>query len=174
VEYDRLVQLGHFQDERIELLEGRLVEMSPIGPPHSSGVQKLTALLVPALASRATVRIQSPFAALDTSEPEPDVAVVPSGGYDTAHPREAYLVIEVAESSLVRDRGIKQRVYAASGVPEYWIVNVPEGCIEVYRDPRGDVYASRQRIPHTGSIAIARFPDVLVRVRDVVRRVSEP
>src|SRR5262249_47478229 len=93
-EYDQLVALGAVEDERIELLEGQLVGMTPIGAPHSSAVQKLNALLVPALAGRASVRIQSPFAALDTSEPEPDVAIVPLGDYDTEHPNQAYLVIE--------------------------------------------------------------------------------
>jgi Uma2 family endonuclease len=169
VEYDRLVELGHFQDEHIELLEGQLVEMSPIGPPHSSGVQKLTLLLVTALAGRATVRVQSPFAALDTSEPEPDVAVVPLGDYDTEHPHEAHLLIEVAESSLTRDRGLKQRIYASASVPEYWIVNVPQRCIEVFRVPRGSAYVSVERVPHSGSVAIGRFPDVVVRVADVLR-----
>src|SRR5262249_61644787 len=82
VEYDKLIELGAFQNEHIELLEGLLVPMSPIGPPHSSSVQKLNELLLPKLLGRATVRIQSPFAALEISEPEPDVAVVPLGDYD--------------------------------------------------------------------------------------------
>ena len=77
VEYDKLIELGAFQGEHIELLEGQLVPMSPIGPPHSSTMQRLNALLLPALLGRATVRIQDPFAAHDLSEPEPDVAVVP-------------------------------------------------------------------------------------------------
>jgi Uma2 family endonuclease len=126
-------------------------------------------LLIPPLVRRATVRLQSPFAALATSEPEPDVAVVPLGDYDTAHPNEAYLIIEVAESSLAQDRGTKQRIYAASSVPEYWIVNVRERCIEVYRDPQGDTYLTRGKVPHSGSIAVSRFPDVVVRVSDVIR-----
>lgn len=168
-EYDRLVELGHFQDARIELLEGQLVQMTPIGPPHSSCVQKLGMLLIPALAGRAAVRIQSPFAALDTSEPEPDVAVVPVGDYDTKHPHEAFLVIEVAESSLARDRGVKRRIYAAAGVPEYWIVDVRERSVEVYRGPRGDEYTSSERVEHMGTVTIERFPDVAVRVSDVVR-----
>src|SRR3954469_19367427 len=119
VEYDQLVSLGAFQNERIELLEGALVAMSPIGAPHSSAVQKLTRLLVLALEGRAAVRCQSSFAAQDYSEPEPDFAVVPLGEYDTDHPHEAYLIIEVADSSLDIDRGKKLRVYANCGVPEY-------------------------------------------------------
>jgi hypothetical protein len=79
VEYEKLVEHGAFVDERLELVEGLLVPMSPIGPSHGSSVQKLTHVLVVALDGRAGVRVQLPFAALDTSEPEPDVAVVPLG-----------------------------------------------------------------------------------------------
>lgn len=169
VEYDRLVSWGAFGDERIELLEGLLVEMTPIGPRHSSAVQQLTALLVPALSGRATVRVQSPLAALDTSEPEPDVAVVPLGDYDTEHPTQAYLVIEVAESSLARDRGLKQRIYARAGVPEYWIFNTDEKCVDVHRDPGPSGYASVRRVGHRESLAVQAFPDVTVRISDVLR-----
>ena len=97
-EYDRLVALGAFANERIELLEGQLVQMSPIGPPHSSAVQKLVELLLPALLGRASVFVQSPFGALDSSEPEPDVAVVPFGDYHLEHPTElvAYAALGVA------------------------------------------------------------------------------
>lgn len=167
-EYDQLIALGAFQDERIELLEGQLVAMTPIGAPHSSAIQVLTMLLVPALLGRASVRIQSPFAALDTSEPEPDVAIVPLGAYRTEHPSEAYLLIEVAESSLGRDRGLKQRIYARAGVPEYWIVNIAERCIEVYREPRHDGYALCERVPHGGAVAPLHFSDVRVEVAEVV------
>src|SRR3954468_3813768 len=107
VEYDQLVALGAFENERIELLEGALVAMSPIGPPHNSAVQKLNELLVLALHGRAAVRCQSSFAAHELSEPEPDFAVVPRADYDTDHPSQAYLIIEVAESSLATDRGKK-------------------------------------------------------------------
>jgi Uma2 family endonuclease len=167
-EYDQLVELGRFQGEKIELLYGELVHMSPIGARHTSAVQELGALLIRALEGRATVRIQSPFAALDTSEPEPDVAVVPLGRYAEAHAAEAYLIIEVAESSLAFDRIVKQRLYAESRVPEYWVVNVAEKCIEVYREPKAEAYARLERIGHGGSIAPERFPDVVIRVADVI------
>lgn len=168
-EYDRLVASGAFASEHIELLEGVLVRMSPSGAPHSSAVQKLNALLLPALVGRAAVRIQSPFAALDASEPEPDVAVVPVGDYYTEHPMRAYLVIEVAESSLDRDRGIKQRIYARAGVPDYWVVDVRGRCIEVYRDAGLEGYRSTRRIEHGGSIALVEFGDIVIRVADILR-----
>ncbi|HEX9295902.1 MAG TPA: Uma2 family endonuclease [Polyangiaceae bacterium] len=167
VEYDKLIELGAFQDEKIELLEGVLVRMSPIGPPHSSAVQKLNAILTPTLAARAAVRIQSPFAALDLSEPEPDVAVVPAGSYDQAHPDKAYLIIEVADSSLTVDRGVKQRLYAMCGVPEYWIVNLIDRVLEVHTELSGGGYASIERYHAGQAVHPIHFPDVEVRVTDV-------
>jgi Uma2 family endonuclease len=124
--------------------------------------------LVPPLSGRAAVRIQSPFAALDLSEPEPDLALVPPGAYATAHPDRAYLIVEVAESSLSFDRGIKLRLYAACGVPEYWIVNVVEKIIEVYTEPRDGTYAKVVRYERGQSLRLPHFPDVEVRVSDVI------
>jgi Uma2 family endonuclease len=168
VEYDKLIELGAFQDEHIELLEGLLVPMSPMGPPHSSTVQRLTELLILALAGRASVRSQQPFAALDFSEPEPDIALVPLGRYDNAHPDRAYLIIEVAESSLAMDRGVKQRLYAACNVPEYWIVNLVEKQIEVYSDPDDGAYKRVRKCDSSQSISPAPFPAVVVRIADVL------
>ena len=96
-EFDKLVAAGAFDDERIELLDGVLVPMSPIGPPHSSAVDALTEILVVALQGRARVRVQNPFAASDISEPQPDLLVVARGDYRADHPRTAHLAIEVAE-----------------------------------------------------------------------------
>jgi len=168
-EYDKLIALGAFRNEKIELLEGWLVKMSPTGAPHSSAVDKLTELLVPPLVGRATFKVQSPFAALDLSEPEPDIAIVPPGFYDTEHPNKAYLIIEVAESSLSVDRGVKLRLYARCGVPEYWIVNVPEKKIEVYTEPGTEAYGKVARYERGQSVRLTQFPDVEVRVSDVMR-----
>jgi Uma2 family endonuclease len=169
VEYDRLVDLGVFEDERIELLEGALGYLSPIVPRYCSAVQKLTELLITALGRRATVRPQQPLAASDLSEPEPDVLVAPRGDYDTAHPSRAYLVIEVAESSMAKDRGIKQRIYAQSGIPEYWVVDVVARTIEVYSQPRGRAYAHVMGYTLGDSITLGAFPDVHICVSDVTR-----
>jgi Uma2 family endonuclease len=161
--------LGAFRDERIELIEGALVAMSPIGAPHNSAVQKLMRLLILALEGRAAVRCQSSFAALECSEPEPDFAVVPSGDYDLDHPSEAYLIIEVAESSLAFDRGKKLRLYASCAVPEYWIVNLPERCIEVYTGPSPGAYAQVARYEPGQSIGLVAFPDLSFAVADVLK-----
>ncbi len=169
VEYDRLVSLGMFQDEHIELLEGVLVAMSPIGAPHNSAVQKLNRLFVRALDERAAVRCQMSFAALEFSEPEPDFAIVPPGEYDTDHPSQAYLIVEVAESSLAVDRGKKLRLYASCGVPEYWVVNLPERCIEVYTGPSAGSYARVERYERGQSIRLGVFGDVSFAVSDVLK-----
>src|SRR5690348_4349224 len=124
VEYDRLVALGTFDRERIELIGGALRRMSPIGPPHASTVDDLNRLLVLALVGRAIVRVQGSFAADELSEPEPDLCILPLGDYRSAHPSEAHLIIEVSDSSLAYDRGEKAQLYAACGVPEYWVVNL--------------------------------------------------
>ena len=118
---------------------------------------------------RATVRAQSPFAAHELSEPEPDIAVVPRDDYATAHPAQAYLIIEVADSSLAQDRDAKREVYALSGVPEYWIVNLRERCIEVHTSPAGRAYGSVMRVEHGQSLRPQRFPDVEIGVSDVIR-----
>jgi Uma2 family endonuclease len=167
-EYDKLVELGVFQGERIELLDGRLVKMSPIGPPHSSTIDKLTAACVARLSGRALVRVQNPFAALEVSEPEPDLAIVPLGNYETEHPSTADLIIEVADSSLDYDRGPKLRVYAECGVPEYWIVNLVDRCIEVYRKPGGGRYWQVQRLDETCTISAERHPQLELRVADIL------
>jgi len=169
VEYDQLVKLGAFEDERIELLEGELVAMSPIGPPHSGAVQKLTRLLVLALEGRAAVRCQLPMAALEFSEPEADFAVVSRADFDLDHPSEAYLVIQVAESSLAKDRGKKLRLYASCAIPEYWIVNLPERCIEVYTVPTPGAYAQVERYERGQSIRLVTFPDVAFAVSDILK-----
>ena len=169
-EYDKLVSLGAFQGERIELLEGRLVHMSPIGAPHSSTVDKLTLLCVRRLGDIARVRIQSPFAALDTSEPEPDVAIVPLADYEQEHPQRADLLIEVAEGSLAYDRGPKLRVYAEAGVPEYWIVNLTARRLEVYRKPSSGRYWQVDQLSEDATVRCERYPELEFRVGDILPR----
>jgi len=167
-EYDKLAELGAFENERLELLEGALVEVPPPGPLHASSVDNLTMLLVPALVGRAIVRVQGPFAAERISEPEPDVMVMPLGDYTKGHPELALLVIEVSHSSLRQDRGVKQRIYARNGVRDYWIVNLVEGVIEVYREPEGERYASVRPCRPGESITLLAFPDLVVPVNSVL------
>lgn len=163
-EYDRMAQLGFFRDERVELIRGMVVKMSPIGPPHASIVDRLTRVLVRALGERALVRIQQPLLAFDESEPEPDVAVVREGSYFERHPDSAYLVIEVAETSLDYDRDTKGPLYAASNVDEYWVVDVAARAIELYTDAEGGRFTRVRRVVAGGTATPQAFPDLVVEV----------
>lgn len=169
VEYEKLAELGMFGDERIELLRGVLVPMSPPGPPHSATIDRLTRILVVAFLDRAVVRVQNPFAALEDSEPQPDLAVVPLAEYDAAHPERALLVVEVAESSLRRDRGVKLGIYAENGVPEYWVVNLVDRRIEVHTGPSSAGYGVVRFVERGQVIRPVSFPDVQLSVDDVLR-----
>lgn len=165
-EYDRMVALGWFEDERVELLQGVLVRMSPQGARHVSITRRLNRLLMQALGERAEVQIQGPLALTDDSEPEPDVALIPFG-YDDELPDRAYLVIDVADSSLSKDRGVKARLYAAAGVPEYWIVNVIDQSVEVHRAARDGAYRETLVCRSGDTITVMAFPDIQIAVDDV-------
>jgi Uma2 family endonuclease len=167
-EYDELVALGAFADERVELLRGQIVKLSPNNPPHASPVSILTRLLILALAGRADVRVQLPILAAGESEPEPDVAVVPLGDYSKTHPDKALLIIEVAQRSLRKDRLVKGPLYAASGFEEYWLFNVDERSVEVHRGPVGEGWTSITRHELGETLAPVGFPDVTVRIADVL------
>lgn len=171
--YFRLVDEGVLQpDDRVELLEGVVVAMAPQNTPHASGVSRVNHALMRAVGDRAVVRIQMPFIAGRYSVPEPDAAVVPGrlDDYDDAHPRSALLVVEVADSSLKQDRLTKAMIYAAAGVSDYWIVNVPGQQIEVHRDP--DPAARRYRstvVRRRGDrIDLLAFPDATIAVDELL------
>ena len=168
VEYDRLVEQGWFDDERVELLYGVLVTMSPQGPPHAHVNWRLQDILSRALVDKAIVRGQMPLAISDDSEPEPDVAVVPVGDYFQAHPTNALLVVEVADTSLRKDKGTKAALYAENGVPEYWIVNLVEQVIEVYTGPTDEGYASVSQRKSGDAITLVEFPDIRIAVSDIL------
>lgn len=165
-EYDRMVALGLIEDEHVELLEGVIVRMSPHGPDHDDAVTRLNRWLVRALGDRADVRPQCALGIAD-SAPEPDLAVVPRRSYRGGHPDVAHLVVEVAGSSLAKDRGPKARIYAAAGIPEYWIVNLEDRQVEIHRDIRDGEY-TRIDILREGHRAQAlHFADVAIDVGDI-------
>jgi len=135
------------EDDPVELLEGVLVTKMPKNPPHSLATHLIREALTRLISLGWCVNTQEPITLTD-SEPEPDVAVVQGSPrqYSDRHPRaeETALVIEVADSSLSRDRGLKKRIYARAGIPVYWIVNLPERKIEVYSQPAEADYQRRQ------------------------------
>ncbi len=143
VEFDVLVERGVFgEDDRLQLLDGELVIARPQGVAHARIVEALNERLMPALIGRARVRVQLPLAAGEHSEPEPDIAVVPADAPRDRHPETALLVIEVADTSLTLDLGRKAGIYAAVGVPVYWVIDTSTGVVHVHTDPSGSVYGS--------------------------------
>ena len=153
-EYERLVELGMFVGERLELLDGLLVVREPQGSSHAAMVMQVGEVLTRAFGAGWHARLHAPLALSDDSEPEPDVAIVPGAARDyvDAHPGTAALIVEVADSSLRLDRRFKAELYARARVPEYWIVNLPDRAIEVYRDPE----------PVADGAVDARYRSVLV------------
>jgi Uma2 family endonuclease len=168
VEYDKLVALGSFRDERVELLRGTVVHMTPKGPPHEDAITQANRILARTLEGRAHVRVQASFAASDGSEPEPDLAVVAPRRYSDEHPSRADLIIEVAQSSLSIDRNIKSAIYAEAGVPEYWIVNLVDGVIEVSTVPKAGTYMTTTLHRKGTTITLVAFPDVTIVVDDIL------
>ena len=146
-EYEHMVEAGIFgPEDRIELLDGEILEVSPQGSRHAVGNRLAEEGLRKVSPSGFDVRGQLPIALDDISEPEPDIAVVRGGPRDylDQHPAEPVLLVEVSESSLPHDRLRKLRAYARNSVPEYWIVNLREERVEVHRDPVDEAYTSMQ------------------------------
>ncbi len=172
-EYHRMGEAGILgEDERVELIDGRIVHMSPIGSQHAACVSLLNRVLRPVEAA-AIVRVEDPIILNDDTEPQPDIAVVrfKANLYADAHPHpeDVLLLIEVAETSLEEDRDIKLPRYAASSIPEVWIVNLIANMIEVYCEPlilANGIPGYRRRTDfHPGEpIRPEAFPDLEIQL----------
>lgn len=164
-EYMRMVEVGILHErDRVELIDGEVVEMSPIGAPHSGCLGKWTMLFVPRLVGRAIVWIQTNIRLGRYSQPEPDMVILrPRGDYykgSLPSSADVLLLVEVAETSLKYDRSVKRALYASAGIAEYWIVDVAGRSIEVYRSPGPSGYAVCERRAPGERIAPQAFPDV--------------
>lgn len=171
--YEEMITKGILtSSDRVELLAGEIIEMSPIGTPHSACVDRLNRIFTTALGTRAIVRVQGAVALPPHSEPEPDLAILRdrSDFYSHAHPRpdDVLLLVEVAESSLKFDRSFKRPLYAAAGIREMWIVDVNGGAIECYTDPKGRTYETARIFRGEDALASDSFPELRLRVCDVL------
>jgi Uma2 family endonuclease len=166
-EYETMAATGILaEDDRVELIDGEIVEMSPIGDLHAAAVATLTNLLKNRVGDRAWLWVQGPVRVPPRSKPQPDVALLRVRAYrhEGATTSDALLFIEVADTSLQYDRTVKLRLYAHAGIPEYWIADVNTDTLEVYRSPSGDGYANRQVLGHGESIAPLAFPDAAIPI----------
>ncbi|MBA3457477.1 MAG: Uma2 family endonuclease [Deltaproteobacteria bacterium] len=167
-EYEQLVELGVFEDERVELLRGQLVTMSPQGASHATVTARLAQYLIKMLDDAFDVRSHSPFAATDDSEPEPDVSVSRRQRRRAYHPSKALLLIEVAESSLRKDRRIKSAIYAENGVPEYWLFDLRTRTVFVYTRPQHGLYTLVEKRGRGDSLRPTKLAGVALSVSKVL------
>ncbi|MCE2501282.1 MAG: Uma2 family endonuclease [Dehalococcoidia bacterium] len=167
-EYYALGEAGILcEDERIELLDGEIIIMPPIGDNHEFSTDELNMMFVPPLVGRARVRVQGSVVLNDNSMPQPDLAILANRLNNRVapyYPSEVYLLIEVADSSLSYDRGRKLSRYASSGVPEVWIVNLRSREVVSYADPEGSAYTTVRAFRPGESISPRAFPDVVLAV----------
>jgi Uma2 family endonuclease len=152
------------------LLNGYIVRMNPQRAPHASVVQRLTRRLIAELdlPGKASVRCQLPLALTVDSEPEPDLAIVPGGDYALEHPSTALWVIEVADSSIDRDRVEKAGIYATALVPEYWVINVTRREIEVRTEPADGVYLRVTPYRLGESVSPRAFPELVLAIDEIM------
>lgn len=161
-------------DERVQLVAGEIVVMSPMGSRHAAAVNWTTEAFYASehLAGRAMVWIQCPLVIPEFSEPEPDLALLVrrEGGYALDHPRpeDVLLLVEVADSTLAYDRRVKLPLYAAAGIPESWLMNLQDDVIEAHSDPSPDGYRVVQRYGLGNAVAPAAFPELLISVSQLI------
>ena len=161
-DYYKMAEAGILSPEdRVELIHGQIVRMSPIKSPHGGCVKRLNALLNQLFGETAIVSIQDPLKLGKFSEPEPDLMLLKPAPdfYATQHPvpQDVYLLIEVADTSLAYDRKVKLPLYAESGIPCVWIVNLPERCVEVYSVPEGKAYKTKQVFMPADAVMVQPF-----------------
>ena len=172
-EYYRMAEVGILHHtERVELLDGEIIVMAPIGIPHATGVRRMERVLHQALGDAAAISVQNPVRLDDHSEPEPDIALLRfrEDDYATAHPGPAdtLVVVEVSDSTLDFDREIKSKRYAAAGIPEMWVLNLPGDCIESFDQPGPAGYARHTVFRRGDKISPAALPDLELAVVDLL------
>ena len=172
-DYHRLGEAGVLRrDDRVELLEGQLVDMSPIGPRHAFVIDLLAKILIPAVGDRGWVRVQQPVVLDGGSEPQPDLVVAsPSPrGYRDAHPRpdDVLLVIEVADTSFEFDSTVKRALYARAEVREFWIVDLTANRVLVHRAPGAGVYGLIEAVGTSGTVQAGALPDITISAATIL------
>ncbi len=174
-EYNRLAELGVFEGKRVELIEGELIEMAPMGPHHAVSTVLAADVLRAIFVKGFFISSQNQLDVDERSQPEPDVAVVKGSPRDYVefHPRTLVLAVEVADSSLDFDRDVKSRIYAKAGIEDFWIVNLKDRCVEVFRRPVEDpnlglIYSERVVFGEDKAFAPLAKPKSKIKVADLL------
>ncbi|WP_373541580.1 Uma2 family endonuclease [Chamaesiphon sp.] len=170
-EYYQMMESGIIREgERVELVLGQIFTMAAKGTRHTLSTRKLFKQLLALIGDRADVQSQDPITLPNNSEPEPDIVIarLRSDDYVNSHPSPAdiILVIEVADSSIKFDRETKAPLYAAAGISEYWIINLIDDRLEIYRQPEGDIYTSIEIVTPPRSVSLPQFPEISLNISD--------
>jgi len=173
-EYHRMAEVGLLKPtEKVELIAGQIIrKMSPQGTPHSTAIRIIQSLLLRLVSDRAFVQIQLPIQLYDYSEPEPDIALVMAGelNYLDHHPRpeEIYLIVEVADTTLRIDTGLKAQSYAEAGIADYWVLDLKNRQLRVFREPGATGYQSVVTLPITTQISPRQFPEINITIAELL------
>ncbi|MDQ3322519.1 MAG: Uma2 family endonuclease [Acidobacteriota bacterium] len=174
-QYYKMAELGFFDGKKVELIEGEIIEMSPMKTLHATALSLLVELLGLVFSKEFTIRSQLPMTFGETTEPEPDIAVVKGKirDFSAAHPKTAALVVEVSDSTLRYDQTKKATLYAKNKIQEFWILNLKNRCLEVYRRPIKDkklgfIYTEIQIVTENNQIVPLAAPDAPIKVADML------
>lgn len=172
-EYHKMIEAGVLhEDDRLELLGGEIVTMSPIGSRHAAYVDRLNRLFTKQLGDSVIVRVQNPVELSDESEPQPDLSLLKPRAdfYSAAHPKpdDIYLLVEVADTTASYDRRVKLPFYAKASIVEVWLIDLEAQKIEVYREPSAQGYRQTQIVERGQSLKIQAFPDVELKANEIL------
>ncbi|AFY91419.1 Uma2 family endonuclease [Chamaesiphon minutus] len=171
-DYHQMIRSGLLDDRSVELINGEIIEMSPEGVAHSFYCRGTAKYLRSLLGDRAEVSEAHPITLPNNSEPEPDIAIVrtPDTLYQTRHPFPAdiFWLIEIADSTLIKDLGVKRDLYALAGIPEYWVMNLQTSELVVFRDLNANEYRAEIRLS-SGNISTLAFPDLSIDIAQLFR-----
>lgn len=173
VEWQKMGKAGVFSPEsHLELINGEIIEMAPIGSHHASHLKRLINLFSGLIQKSAIIAVQDPLQLGDLSEPEPDFMLLHprSDFYYENHPNnnDVLLLIEIADSSLEYDQNAKLRLYALHNIPEYWLLNVQDICLEVYRQPKNGFYAEKTTLRDGDKIILSQLDNISINIADIL------
>jgi len=172
-EWRRLGEANIFPPgSHVELIDGEILDMAPIGSNHAGHLKRINNFFTLLVAGKAIVSVQDPLQLGDLSEPEPDFMLLKPNAdfYSSRHPvaGDVLLLIEVADSSLQFDQNQKLRLYALHGIPEYWLLNLNDSCLEVYRKPLGENYAEKTTLYVNDQVTLSQLPELTIQISSIL------
>jgi Uma2 family endonuclease len=171
-QYHKMAEVGILTEEdRVELIKGEIVEMSPIGLKHAATVNRLNQLFHRKLGDRVLVSVQNPIQLTNNSEPQPDLSLLKPRAdfYETKTPEvnDIFLIVEVADTTIIYDRDVKIPLYAENGIPEAWLIDVNDRSLIIYRQPTPEGYQTTQVLNGEENLSLLAFPEITINVSEI-------